>query len=99
MNDAKIDIGQKSSRSMNSSFTEHFRCPDSVVTIRTSRSPLGENGYFRFGEDVVCFGATSSGITALRPEDEIPDEFPSAKLGLCEVDIPFDLDQVATNLR
>jgi glycosyltransferase involved in cell wall biosynthesis len=84
---------------MNSSFTEHFRCPDSLVRIHSASASTGDSGYFRFGEDVVCFGRTDYGTPASRVEQQIYDALPDVKLGRHEIHVPFDLDQVARNLR
>ena len=99
MNDTTRTTGWDNSESMNSAFAQHFRCPDSAVAIRTVGSLLGSEGYFRFGENVVCFGNTSTTLPASQSGDELPDTFSSAQLGLSEIQIPFDLNQVARNLR
>jgi hypothetical protein len=84
---------------MNSSFMEHFRCPDSATNIRTTSSSPGDSGYFRFGEDLVCFGQTNSGVPTPQFGQELHDAFPAVKLGDQELGIPFDLDQIVQNLR
>jgi glycosyltransferase involved in cell wall biosynthesis len=84
---------------VNSAFAEHFRCPNSVVEIRTiSPSAKGE-GYFRFGQDLICYGAADAVTTVPNVEHHIPDISPSIKVRPSEVEIPFDLDQIVGNLR
>jgi glycosyltransferase involved in cell wall biosynthesis len=84
---------------MNFAFTQHFRCPDSVINIRTSGSPSTDSGYFRFGEDVVCFGQINSGLPAPIFGQQVHDVLPAVELGNHEISIPFDLDQITQNLR
>jgi glycosyltransferase involved in cell wall biosynthesis len=84
---------------MNFTFSEHFRCPDSIVEIRTSNPGSGDTGYFRFGDDVMCYGQTNSGKPAGLVGETIHDALPAARLGNQEVSVPFDFDQVVQNLR
>jgi glycosyltransferase involved in cell wall biosynthesis len=84
---------------MNFTFSEHFRCPDSIAEIRTSDPSSGDTGYFRFGGDVVCYGQTNSGKPAVLVGETIHDALPAARLGDRKVSVPFDFDQVVQNLR
>ena len=84
---------------MNATFSEHFRCPDSLVEIRTSGSTSGEAGYFRFGNDAVCYGQTNSGKPAALFSERIHDALLGTQVNDREVSIPFDLDRVVQNLR
>src|ERR1700739_3297227 len=84
---------------MNFTFSEHFRCPDSIVEIHTGSPGSGDTGYFRFGNDVVCYGQTNSGKPAGLLSKTIHDAFPAARLSEREVSVPFDFDQVIQNIR
>src|SRR5271155_4362381 len=84
---------------LNTAFAEHFRCPEKLVAISSASARFGEAGYFRFGEDVVCFGSSSSRVPAANLRGEIPDVKTAVVAGSNEVQLPFELNQVARNLR
>ena len=86
-------------KSRDSSFTEHFRCFDAAPSVQSSQVEAGREGYFRFGDDVVCFGKTSFISTQRQPSNGLSDALPSAQISDHAVQLPFNLDQVTTNLR
>ncbi len=59
----------------------------------------GGEGFFRFGDNAVCFGSTSAVLPANHPGDQVPDTFPLAEISPNQISIPFDLNQVVKNLR
>ncbi len=78
---------------------QHFRCPPGIVEFDVD-GPLSEHqGYFTFGQGVICFGQCSSDVPATTPVAPLPD----AKLDLhpasSAVRLPFDPSQVVENLR
>jgi glycosyltransferase involved in cell wall biosynthesis len=84
---------------MTSAFYEHFRCPDSVVNFRLTGKLSEAQAFFRFGEEVTCFGQTCGARITRDHSGQLGDALPGSDSRDGEVRLPFDADQVAQNLR
>ena len=84
---------------MNRALSDYFRCPDEFTRLETDGTPSGANGFFRFGEEIVCYGQYSGGSTAKMLKHDLPDASRAVKGNEEKCDLPFDLLQVADNLR
>ena len=88
-------------------FSEYFRAPVELSTFRSEpnvnlladraghTSVSDGAGYFRFG-DAVCYGRPRGGQVALAATGVLPDATEDGRL---EGVLPFDLSEVARNLR
>jgi hypothetical protein len=84
---------------MNDYLSEYYRCPERYVRL-TSKGPLSEaNGYFRFGEDAVCYGKIEGSVPSPVPEGPLHDTYRDTILADGSISLPFDLAQVIDNLR
>jgi hypothetical protein len=84
---------------MNDSIVEHYRCPEEFVRLKL-REPLSEtNGYFKFGPGTTCYGRCSGHLPSSSPAEPLRDTLPDAATDGDTVCLPFDLDEVTTNLR
>jgi hypothetical protein len=79
--------------------TERYRCPGQIVTTGLAGQPGAESGYFRFGNDVLCYGRPCSGHPVLHPDGAMPDLLGSAITEGGKLLLPFDLTQIVNNLR
>jgi hypothetical protein len=85
---------------MNQAFLDYYRCPDSSANFKLECDRFDERSpsYFRFGPDLICYGrvAPSGGESAT---DLLPDALDQVRNegGTCI--LPFEPDDVATNLR
>ncbi|HXM93118.1 MAG TPA: glycosyltransferase [Candidatus Dormibacteraeota bacterium] len=84
---------------MSQSFFEHFRCPDNATRFYVDRELSGRPGYFRFGEDIICFGTTSAVAVASQVDGRIGDISSKVCLHDRSIGLPFDPDEVVDNLR
>src|SRR5690349_20577091 len=85
-------------RTATTSLVEYFRCSADLPELRVSRALKKPNGYFRYGEDVVCFGQNSAVVSAT-PTGSLHDvELDITKNGHGPI-LPFDPVQVINNLR
>jgi glycosyltransferase involved in cell wall biosynthesis len=84
---------------MSHSFFDYFRCPDSTVRFSLTGELSKESGYFRFGKGITCYGRTASSKSCPNYSSNLWDSIPAIKTGFREVGLPFDLDEIATNLR
>ena len=76
---------------------DYYRCPEAFVDFHVT-DPLQEpHGYFRFGQEVICYGQTSGDVRAHINEHLFDaSQHVHCKGPLCS--LPFDPDQVAGNL-
>jgi hypothetical protein len=87
---------QRSERS--SAFLDYYRCPAERAGIGALPGRSGEPGYFRFG-DAVAYGRLAGGRPATYPTDPLPDVSRDVTVAGGRPLLPFDLSEVATNLR
>ena len=77
----------------------YYRIPEPWVSFSCKDTVGSENGFFTFGEDVVCFGRCSTAPVSRTLKFPLPDLFKQALPGKNSVTLPFDLDDVVTNLQ
>jgi glycosyltransferase involved in cell wall biosynthesis len=80
-------------------FQEYFRCPDDAARFQVSDDVAGQSGFFRFGQDVTCFGQAAAIQVANSYLDPLADcrNLVAARDGC--ISLPFDPDIISTNLR
>ena len=79
--------------------TDHFRCPDEFADLTVRENQSTDPGYFRFGNDVICYGQSSSGTPAASVAEPLRDVLQDVKSDGCSVQLPFDPAQIVNNLR
>ncbi len=82
---------------MNTAFSDYFRCPEDVVELSTAAGVSQNEGFFTFDGD-TCFGRLSGGSPA-GAVTEAPDVTDAVTERDGRLQLPFDLSEVATNLR
>jgi hypothetical protein len=80
-------------------FLEYFRCPAVYADFAASAKPTSRSGFFRFGPDLVCYGALSSGLVRENPAEPLDDVSTAARVEENKCYLPFDLDEIIHNLR
>src|SRR5262245_14567371 len=80
-----------------SAFVDYYRCPAEHAAIGTRPELSLREGYFRFG-DAIAFGR-SVGQPATYATDPLPDVLDAVTMVEGRPCLPFDLSDVATNLR
>ena len=84
---------------MDRALSEYFRCPEEFVKTET-RGVLSErSGFFQFGPGVICYGNCADALPARKPDIGLPDALQSVGVTGDRLSLPFDLTQVANNLR
>ncbi len=84
---------------MNRQFFEFYRCPTDAVRFVVDEGVSPKPGYFRFGKELTCYGATSAVPAASNPYKSLGDARPAVRVKGGQVNLPFDADQVADCLR
>jgi hypothetical protein len=81
-----------------SAFLDYYRCPADQALIGTQPHLSPREGYFKFG-DAVAFGRFAGGPPAAYPTDPMTDVIDAVTVSEGRPCLPFDLSDVATNLR
>jgi hypothetical protein len=80
------------------SLSDYYKCPLQYESfVRGGQSEA--KGYFRFGEDVVCYGKSCGPRTSSSFTDTLQDALPMATAENGKTFVPFDLSEVIDNLR
>jgi hypothetical protein len=77
---------------------DYFRCPQDLVTLSPPERLQPDAGYFTFG-DAVVYGRSDRCRVAPLPTDGLEDSRSAVAVTRDGVRLPFDLDEVVTNLR
>jgi len=84
---------------LNNLLTEHFRCPDPGLDFVGPTQGESRTGYFRFGEDVVCYGRCNAQRVARKPEERLDDAIAGTRFEPERCLLPFDAVDAVENLR
>lgn len=84
---------------MNHLLTEHFRCPDASVEFDWPSSDGSPEGFFQFGEDVVCFASSAKMPLAQTVSEPLHDALADVRFGSSPCVLTFDPVQAVGNLR
>ena len=79
--------------------TDHFRCPEEFAELTVNSRRSATTGYFRFGEDTICYGQCSSGTPAATVTEPLFNVLQDVKIDGTAVLLPFDPAQIVNNLR
>ena len=80
-------------------FTDRYRCDDRYGDFKVVSLRAADAGYFRFGENAVCYGRTSDGYLQPSAGDDLYDVLRNVTATECDAELPFDPDEVVDNLR
>ncbi|MGH9400504.1 MAG: hypothetical protein ACRD2P_00170 [Terriglobia bacterium] len=78
--------------------TDYYRCPANVAQFLPARRSLDQPGYFRLGEDTICYGRLPEGVAA-SPVSELNDALDNVRLEAAGIWIPFDPGEIIENLH
>src|SRR5262245_14517916 len=79
-------------------FLDYYRCTPAEASIATQPKLSSREGYFKFG-DAVAFGRFAGGPPASYPTEALADVSDNVTVSEGRPCLPFDLSEVATNLR
>jgi hypothetical protein len=83
---------------MNPAFLDYYRCPESCAPFKPAPLLSGIPGFFAFGQGVTCFGRSLC-TASEHPRERPPDIRSQVMFDGTAYSLPFDPDEVATNLR
>jgi hypothetical protein len=78
---------------------DRYRCPEDFLNFELSGDLSADEGYFRFGPNVIGYGRSSSGSRKAQPDSALDDlgETWAARQGT--LTLPFDPSEIIDNLR
>ncbi len=77
---------------------ERYRLPENGVSMTCDAGLPAQQGFFKLGEDTICYGATSSGLLASSIGGELFDASGDFSSDNGTLNLPFDPDQVLDSL-
>lgn len=81
------------------SVLDHFRCPKDFLDFGMSGELSFDEGFFRFGPHITCYGRSVRGGGERQVEPSLHDTFDAVVLDDGKVKLPFDATEVINNLR
>ena len=81
-----------------SAIVDYFRCPPDLAPIGTRHDLSAQDGFFKFG-DAIAFGRVAGGQPAAYATDPLRNVAGDVTIEGGQTSLPFDLSEVATNLR
>src|SRR3989442_10515709 len=78
---------------------DHFRCPQTYADFEVAGGLSAGRGFFRLGEDAICYGRTSTGQLRVRAKGDLYDVLPDVTIHRGNAVLPFDPAEVVANLR
>lgn len=84
---------------MNRALTGYFRCPDVGEDFRVSEPRSTDRGFFRWGEDITCYGNSSAGYRSARADAHLYDVSAEVLFDGAGASLPFDPEDVIESLR
>ena len=83
---------------MNQTFLDYYRCPESFANFTLTGTLSRDSGFFLFGEDIICYGSSSSGFRAQEVSPDLYDALADVAINGAPR-LPFDPTEITDNLR
>jgi hypothetical protein len=84
---------------MNEYVTQYYRCSERHIRFDLAGQLSQENGYFRFGDEGLCYGQLVGETPSPTPNGNLCDALSHAATKNGITYLPFDVTQVVDNLR
>jgi hypothetical protein len=84
---------------MSSPLVEYYRCPANLISYELSGSIASDAGYFRFGQDAICYGRTASGYRTRHADALLFNAALDFQSADSTVLLPFSPAEILDNLR
>src|SRR6266404_1331039 len=78
---------------------DRYRCPAKFLDIGVNRQLSTDAGYFLFGPNTTCYGRSSSGVGASRPDSSLLDAIADVSMDDGRLSLPFNPTEIIENLR
>jgi hypothetical protein len=79
--------------------SDRYRCPETFLDFALCGKLSPEEGFFRFGPGITCYGRTCSGVGNPRVGSSLDDTLKEVVSDKGLVKLPFDPSEIIDNLR
>ena len=79
---------------MKRAFLEYYKCPEGILDFHLEGDLSQDTGYFRLGENTICYGQSTYGKRAAKASDPLADVASAIRPEGRSVLLPFDLTHV-----
>jgi hypothetical protein len=84
---------------MHEGIVGYYRCPVNLVNLQLAGKLSEDPGYFRFGEQTICYGNSASGFQSHQVSGPLYDALIDVRFDGGSVRLPLDPDEIIENLR
>jgi hypothetical protein len=91
-------VDMTSAYTIQQGIAQHYRLPSAISRLLTWDEPGGDPGFFKFGEDTVCYGRCSSVPAARDVSGDLFDAEKGLRTRGSQVLVPFDPSELIENL-
>ncbi len=78
---------------------DRYRCAENFFDLVLNEQLSSDDGYFRFGQNTICYGRSCSGVRRPRPESSLYDAIKDVIIDNGKLGLPFDPSEIINNLR
>jgi hypothetical protein len=78
---------------------DRYRCPEELLDLGVNKQLFADPGYFLFGPDTTCYGRSTSGVGASRPDSSLLDAIRDVSKDEGRLSLPFNPTEIIDNLR
>jgi hypothetical protein len=78
---------------------DRYRCPEKFLDLGVHKQLFTDDGYFQFGPNTTCYGRSSSGAGASRPDSPLLDAIRHVSKDDGRLSFPFNPTEIIENLR
>jgi hypothetical protein len=90
---------EETARMSGQAISDFYRCPETFLGFTLNGELSSDRGYFRFGEKIVCYGRSCSGVRGAHAGSVLHDTLNEVVVAHGQAKVPFDSDEVIENLR
>src|ERR1700704_1985984 len=83
----------------NQALVEYYRCAEGIGDFVPAGRLSDDSGFFKFGPEVICYGQSSSGVSAQAVAAGLHDSLQDVSIEGSILRLPFHPTQVINNLR
>jgi hypothetical protein len=84
---------------MSDPLSQYYRCPERYSRFGVQEALSNGSGYFRFGQDAICYGSYSGRHVSSSPAGSLHDALLDTTIEGGKAYLPFDWTQVVDSLR
>jgi hypothetical protein len=76
---------------------DRYRCPEQFIGTSVTAPLSAENGCFRFGHDLLCYGRSCGVTSGASADNRTPRLLDGVQADQADIHLPFDLGQLVDN--